>query len=100
MLLWTTTVNAVDPFEMSIPVMCGDKDNIITGIKETYGEDLMFITAGENADGDLISHSLWVNMKTTTWSFLVVNKEKDLACLVASGDKFQVFVPYGLGESI
>jgi hypothetical protein len=51
------------------------------------------MAAGENATGHELFHSLWINAGTRTWSFMVVNKNVGVTCIMASGDNFNIFYP-------
>ena len=49
------------------------------------------------SNGSKLYNSLWINHETQSWSFVVVNKDAESACVFASGKGFQFFEP---GESI
>jgi hypothetical protein len=97
MLLSTTAVsaehNGIQPNEKELPIFCGDTDHLLEGIKEKYDEEIVMISIGENAAGHKLSHSLWINYNTKTWSFIVVNKELRETCVIASGENFNMFFP-------
>lgn len=83
----------VQPYETRLPIMCGDTDNLIDGLKKEYDEEIVFMAGGYNQQGHELYHSLWINYGTKTWSFMVVNKEKDTTCVISSGDNFTMFFP-------
>jgi hypothetical protein len=97
MLLWTTATyaehNGIQPDEKEIPLYCGDTEHLLEGIKEKYGEEPVMMAAGTNATGHELFHSLWINAGTRTWSFMVVNKNVGVTCIMASGDNFNIFYP-------
>ncbi|MEK9695667.1 MAG: hypothetical protein VW270_07860 [Candidatus Poseidoniales archaeon] len=97
MLLWTTAVfaqhNGIQPNEKNLPIFCGDTDHLLEGIKEKYDEEIVMLAVGENSIGHKLSHSLWINYGTKTWSFMVVNKDLGETCVMASGDNFNMFFP-------
>jgi hypothetical protein len=99
MLLWTTTTyaehNGIQPDEKQIPLYCGDTEHLLEGIKEKYGEEAVMMSAGANAVGHELFHSLWINSGTRTWTFMVVNKTIGVTCIMASGDNFNMFFPGG-----
>ena len=98
MLLWTTTfANASQAFNAELPMMCGDKENLLKGLRQKYEEEIIFITDDKNSKGHKLAHSLWVNPYTKTWSFVVVNVEIGQLCIIASGDNFSLLPP---GKSI
>jgi len=96
MVLSVPVYAEIQPFETRLPIVCGDTNNILEGLREEYGEELVFITQGKTADGNLVSHSLWINTNTQTWSFLATNKEKGATCVVSSGDTFNLMYPKGI----
>ena len=84
--------------ELEIPVICEKTERVLSIIKEEYGEELIFLSEGTaQSNKSPLYHSLWVNTKTLTWSFLVVNKDAGTTCVFASGQPFQFYEP---GESI
>lgn len=96
MLLWATTTvgiaeeNKPGNFkQLEIPILCGKSQNMLGGLRERYNEEIMFLAPSTNEIGDNLFHSLWINTETTTWSFIVVNKEKDITCIISSGDQFR-----------
>lgn len=93
---WTGFAHAREPFNTELPMMCGDSTNLLNGLKEKYEEEIVFLTTGINNVGDELFHSLWINNETRTWSFVVLNKQKSLLCVIASGDKFNLFTPAGI----
>lgn len=97
MLLWTTAVfaehNGIPFDEKEIPVMCGDTEHLLEGLRERYGEEMIFIAVSKNAVGHDLSHSLWINYQTKTWTFIVVNKQAKTTCIHASGDNLNIFFP-------
>lgn len=83
---------------IDIPVQCGNTQDVLEIVKKKYQEELIFLSEGTSAGNKgALYNSLWVNYETQSWSFIVVNKKNDTACLFASGEKFQFFEP---GESI
>ena len=86
---------AVAAFEIQIPIMCGPSQNMLSGLRDRYEEQMIFMSPSKNeADHDL-THTFWLNPETQTWSFVVTNKQKDTTCIISSGDKFQLFPPQG-----
>ena len=83
---------------LKIPVICEETQRVLSVIKEEYGEELIFLSEGKAQSNESpLYHSLWINTKTLTWSFLVVNKDAGTTCVFASGQPFKFFEP---GESI
>ena len=97
MLLWTTASfaehNGISPDEKQIPIFCGDTDHLVENLKKKYAEEIVMMAASYNAQGHELYHSLWVNQATTTWSFVVVNKQVGVTCIIASGDRVNMFFP-------
>jgi hypothetical protein len=83
----------VKPYEVQLPIMCGDTSNLIEGLEEKYDEEVVFMAGGKNNTGDELYHSLWINYGTKTWSFIVVNKQRNTTCVISSGDNFTMFFP-------
>lgn len=83
----------VPPFELQLPITCGDTNNFLDGLKERYNEEVVMMSSSKNDNGEQLYHSLWINMGDQTWSFIVVNKERGVTCLLASGSNFKMFFP-------
>ena len=83
----------IKPYEVQLPIMCGNTDNLVGALKEKYGEEIVMMSEGYNQQGHELYHSLWINYGTKTWSFVVVNKQKNTTCVIASGDNFTMFFP-------
>lgn len=94
--LATTTAYAQEPYNAQIPVLCGDAQNIVDGLNEKYDEEITFMSPSQNEVGDDLFHSLWVNNQTQTWSFIVLNKQKSVVCVLASGQGFKLLSSYGI----
>jgi len=96
-LLWTTSVfaehNGIKPDEKNLPMTCGDSEHLLTGIAEKYGEEMVFFSIGRNMEGHQLSHSLWINYNTKTWTFFVVNNNLGVSCVMASGDNLNMLFP-------
>jgi len=76
---------AVAAFELQLPIMCGPTDSMMQSLRKEYSEQIIFMSPSENEKGELLTHTLWVNGDTQTWSFVVANKEKQTSCVIASG---------------
>lgn len=92
-LLLPMQVVAQDPYNAELPMMCGNTQNLVDGLRERYGEEIVMMAPSENEYGDDLFHSLWYNAGTTTWSFIVVNKQKGVTCVIASGEQANMFFP-------
>ena len=86
LMLFSSTAFANQPFEAQLPMMCGDKDNLLNALKDKYGEEIVFMAPSENQAGQLLTHSLWINPDKHSWTFVVVNRDQNVLCLIASGD--------------
>jgi len=99
MLLWATASyaehNGIQPDTKQLPIQCGDTEHLIEGLKERYSEEIVMMSAGANDRGHELFHSLWINADTRTWTFLVVNKNVGVTCVISSGDNFNMFFPGG-----
>lgn len=97
MLLWTTASfaehNGIQPDTKELPIQCGDTEHLLEGLNKTYEEEIVMMSAGVNARGHELYHSLWINAGTQTWTFLVVNKDMGVSCVISSGDNLQMFFP-------
>ena len=93
LLLFSTSASAIEPFEINMPMMCGDTKNLVDGLNDNYGEEIVFMAPSKNSNGDNMFHSLWINYDTKTWTFIVVNREKGITCVMASGDGLKMFFP-------
>lgn len=100
MLLWTTASfaehNGIPFDEKQLPMFCGDTDHILEGIKTKYSEEIVMMAPSQNGQGHDLFHSLWINAGSTTWSFIVVNKQVGVTCILASGDQMKMFFPSGI----
>lgn len=83
----------VKPYEIQMPIQCGDTDNLIKGLNERYQEEIVMIAPSTNPAGHELYHSLWINMSSRTWSFIVVNKDAGVTCMLASGEGVNMFFP-------
>jgi hypothetical protein len=90
------SVHAQQTFETEIPVICGDGKNIIDGLREKFEEEILFMAPSKNAQGDDLFHSLWVNHSKGSWSFIVLNKQKGIVCILGSGEDGKSFIPTGI----
>jgi len=82
-----------DPYNATLPMICGNTDNLLNGLKKKYGEEIVMMAPSQNTYGDNLFHSLWINMGTSTWTFMVVNRDKGVTCIIASGDGQKMFFP-------
>ena len=81
------------PFETSFPITCGNTKNLVDSLREKYQEEIVMMAPGRNASGDELYHSLWINAGTSSWTFIVVNKQKNTTCVIASGTDVTMFFP-------
>lgn len=88
--------NGIDPFEERLPIQCGDTEHLVEGLGERFKEEMIMMAAGKTASGDNLFHSLWINVETTSWTLIAVNREKGVSCVIASGDNAQMMVPAGI----
>jgi hypothetical protein len=92
MLLWMTApVQSEELKELQLPILCGDSENILNGLRQQYAEELIFMAPSVNSAGHNLFHSLWYNRQTSTWSFIVVNKQAKKLCIISSGDGGVIF---------
>ena len=49
---------AVAAFELQLPILCGPTNNMLQGIKDRYGETMIFLSPSENEVGEDLIHSL------------------------------------------
>ena len=87
----------IPPFDFQLPITCGDTNNILNGLKERYNEEVVMMASSNNDNGEQLYHSLWINMGDQTWSFIVVNKDRGVTCLLASGENLKMFFPNSTG---
>lgn len=93
LMLANTARAEVEPFTTMLPMQCGDTSNLLEGIKARYGEEIVMMAGGTTKSGDELYHSLWINYSTKTWSFIAVNKDQGVTCVIASGDNLVMFFP-------
>jgi len=93
LVLSVPTQAEVEPFETNLPMICGDTQNIVDGLREEFEEEIVMMAPSKNNVGDDLFHSLWINVGTTSWTFIVVNKQKNVTCVIASGDNITMFFP-------
>lgn len=77
---------------MQLPIFCGKTNDIVENLKNKYDEEIVFVAPSETSTGEALFHSLWINYDTLTWTFIVVNKDRDSTCVITSGDKFSTNV--------
>jgi hypothetical protein len=93
LILSVPTHAEVQTYETQLPIICGDTNNLLQGLREEYEEEIVMMAEGYNHKGDDLYHSLWINTGNQTWTFVVVNKQAKTTCVLASGDRFQMFFP-------
>lgn len=71
---------------LNVPLYCGDVKTMIDRTK-AHNEELVFMGGLTNGFNTFMS----VNHKTGTYTILIVNKNKNFACLAAAGKGFQNF---------
>ena len=86
MLLWTAAINAET--EQYIPLQCFPLNPFLERFKETYREELVFMSGSVNAKDEELFHQLWMNPSNQTWTFMVTNKPRKMVCIIASGQGF------------
>ena len=100
MLLWTTASFAehrnIQPDIKQLPIQCGDSEHMVDGIREKYSEEIVMMAPSQNQAGHDLFHSLWINAGSTTWTFMIVNRNLGVACVMASGDQMKMFFPSGI----
>lgn len=100
MVLWVpvsyASHNGIEPFQEQLPAHCGDTDHLIEGLREKFSEEMIMMSASKTASGDDLFHSLWINVNTTTWTLIAVNRQKGVSCVIASGDNAKMMVPAGI----
>lgn len=91
---WSGFASAeVEPYEVQLPITCGSTDNLVEGLREYYKEEIVMMAGSKNAAGHELYHSLWINAGTGTWSFVVVNKNAGITCVIATGENVNMFFP-------
>jgi len=85
--------NGITPDEKQLPIVCGDTEHVIENIKKKYNEEIVMLAAGVNAAKHDLFHSLWINNGTGTWSFLAVNKNMGVTCIISSGKNLKMMFP-------
>jgi len=100
MAFWSAALmadhNDIQPDVKQLSMQCGDSEHMIEGINKEYTEEIVMMAPSQNQVGHDLFHSLWINAGTSTWSFLVVNRNLGVSCLIASGDQFKMFFPSGI----
>jgi hypothetical protein len=82
-----------EAFETQLPIVCGNSTNMLRGLEKEYDEEIVFLAAGATETREEIYHTLWINIGNQTWSFVAVNKDRGIACVIASGEQFKMFFP-------
>jgi len=86
LMVVSVSVKADQVREIDIPAICGPSENILEGLREKYNEEIIFMAPSKNSRGDDLTHSLWINHNTNTWSFVVVNRQNSTLCILGSGE--------------
>ena len=69
-----------------MPMFCTSQEPFLSELGDKFGESLVFSSLATNAFGETLKHQLWMNPESETWSFLVLNDERDTLCILASGE--------------
>lgn len=77
---------SAEPFRMMQPLLCDDTKVVLSIVRDKHSEQLIWM--GQVSKD--IFQSLWVNMQTRSWSFIIVNKAEEKACLVSNGSNFSM----------
>jgi len=93
LVLSVPTQAEVQPFKTQLPMICGETQNIVDGLRTEFEEEIVMMASSTNNVGEDLFHSLWINAGTTSWTFVVVNKQKNVTCVIASGDNVNMFFP-------
>ena len=70
---------------------CGDRDQMLGGLKRIYGEQVVFIGVLGGALDVIVTAK--TRSKPRTWTLLTTRKDKngkEMACIAASGSKARV----------
>lgn len=94
-LILVSSVAYANTFEIQFPVICGNATNLSQGLAERFSETKMFQANSKNEKDESLTHSFWLNFETKTWTFIVTNNDKEITCIIASGDKFEMATPEG-----
>ena len=57
-LLLPMQVVAREPFNAELPMMCGNTDNLVTNLRDKYGEEIVMMAPSKNEYRDDLFHSL------------------------------------------
>ena len=71
-----------------MPMFCSTQQPFLTELEERFGESMVFMSQARNAFGEVLYHQLWMNPESETWSFLILNVQRDSLCILASGQGF------------
>jgi hypothetical protein len=72
--------------EVELTMQCGPANTMLGNLKRKYSEIPFFAAPSLNEYDHNLVHSLLINSETKTWTFLVINKQADKLCIIASGD--------------
>ena len=91
-ILFATTAQAQQGgFVTNLPVACGPTENVISEIKEDFGEELLFLGGAHNENKQELYTSVWGNTKTGTFTVVITNKQEELSCILTDGDGHQLY---------
>lgn len=79
-----------------MPMFCTSTQPFLSELGDKFGETKVFASHAINAFGETLEHQLWMNPESETWSFLVINEERDSLCILASGEGFVDFRTMGI----
>ena len=89
MLLWMAALPLkAEETQQYIPLECYKIQPFLKRFKEHYGEELVFMSGSTNGLNEELYHQLWMNPATQTWTFMVSNKQREMLCIIASGQGF------------
>ncbi len=89
-----STVALAEQQVLNKKVTCDDSSKMLPFFGEKYGEEPIWIGTTKTDDGkDVVYLGVVVNPETQTWSVVMYNKE--VSCLIESGEGFKFTLPEG-----
>ena len=95
-MLISAPLAADELIEQNLPIHCGPTQNLLEGLNNKYHAEVLFMASDKNDAGHDIFHSLWLNQEKTTWTLLVVNKQMEMSCIIASGANGRMLQSIGI----
>ena len=85
-LLISFSANSNELVEKNVKILCGDTKKMFETLKKSYSEIPVILGIGKTEDSPVTT--LWLNVKTSSWTILQTYNEE--SCLITGGSKLRI----------